>query len=304
MTASASIASHGRPSRGRVWLLAARPATLPVSISPVLVGASVAAHDHRVRIAAALLALVVALALQVGVNYGNDYSDFKRGADTPARIGPVRAAASGLIPPRHVLYAALASFGVAAAAGFAVALIAAPWLIAVGAACIAAAWFYTGGPRPYGYAGFGELFVFVFFGLVATCGTTFVNEGRVTLLAVLGGVAMGCFAVAVLLLNNIRDVDTDAAANKRTLAVRIGRPRARRALIAAFAIAYAMPVVAVLTGRVAALALVTLATAPLAVVPLRNSAQRAGPALIRALVTTVRTMSVFAIAWALSLVFS
>jgi len=304
VTASASIASHGRPSRGRVWLLAARPATLPVSISPVLVGASVAAHDHRVRIAAALLALVVALALQVGVNYGNDYSDFKRGADTPARIGPVRAAASGLIPPRHVLYAALASFGVAAAAGFAVALIAAPWLIAVGAACIAAAWFYTGGPRPYGYAGFGELFVFVFFGLVATCGTTFVNEGRVTLLAVLGGVAMGCFAVAVLLLNNIRDVDTDAAANKRTLAVRIGRPRARRALIAAFAIAYAMPVVAVLTGRVAALALVTLATAPLAVVPLRNSAQRAGPALIRALVTTVRTMSVFAIAWALSLVFS
>ncbi len=289
-------------SRRRVWLLASRPATLPASISPVLVGVSVAAHDNHIRAAPALLALVVAIALQVGVNYANDYSDFRRGADTPARIGPVRAAASGLVPPRQVLYAALAAFAVAAAAGLAVSLLTDLWLIGVGAACIAAAWFYTGGPRPYGYAGLGEAFVFVFFGLVATCGTTYVGEGRIPLLAVLGAIAMGCFACAILLLNNIRDVGTDAAAGKRTLAVRIGRSRARGVLFALVAIAYAMPILAVLTGRVAPLGLLPLLTAPLLVIPLRNSAQHTGPPLIRALVGTARTMALYAVLWALSMV--
>jgi 1,4-dihydroxy-2-naphthoate octaprenyltransferase len=291
-------------SRRRLWIAASRPATLPASISPVLVGVSIAAHDHRVRIAAALLTLVVAMALQIGVNYANDYSDFRRGADTPARIGPIRAAASGLVAPRHVLYAALASFTVAACAGLAVALIAGPWLVAVGATCIAAAWFYTGGPRPYGYAGFGELFVFVFFGLVATCGTVYVNERHIPLLALFGGVAMGCFAVAVLLLNNIRDVESDAAAGKRTLAVRTGRAAARGLFFTMLGVAYAMPVVAVLTGRAAPLALLPLVTAPLTIVPLRNSAQRAGPPLIRALIVTARTMALYAIAWAIAMVFS
>src|SRR5438105_2612581 len=195
---TAAARPAGRLSRRRVWLLAARPATLPASIAPVLVGVSVAGHDGRIRVAAALLALVVALALQVGVNYANDLSDFQRGADTPARIGPVRAAASGLIAPRQVLFAALAAFGVAAAAGLAVAILTFPWLIAVGAACIAAAWLYTGGPRPYGYAGFGELAVFVFFGLVACCGTGLVNEGRITPLALLGAVSTGCLARSIL----------------------------------------------------------------------------------------------------------
>jgi 1,4-dihydroxy-2-naphthoate polyprenyltransferase len=301
---STAAVAHPQVSRARLWLLATRPATLPASMSPVLVGASIAAHDNRVRVATTLLALLVAVALQVGVNYANDYSDFTRGADTPARIGPMRAAASGLVAPRRVLHAALIAFAVAACAGLAVALIAGPWLVAVGAACIAAAWFYTGGPRPYGYAGLGELFVFVFFGLVATVGTVYVNEGRATLLALYGGVAMGSLAVAILLLNNIRDVETDAAAGKRTLAVRIGRGWARGLLFAAFAVAYLMPPVAVLTGRAAPLVLLPLATAPLAVIPLRNSAQRTGPPLIRALIVTARTMALYAIVWALALVLS
>jgi len=263
---------------------------------------SVAAHDGRIRIAAAVLALIVAMALQVGVNYANDYSDFRRGADTPARIGPVRAAASGLVPARHVLYAALFAFAVAAGAGLAASLLTAPWLVGVGAACIAAAWLYTGGPRPYGYAGLGEAFVFVFFGLVATCGTVFVNEGGIPVLALLAGVSMGCFACAILLLNNIRDVDTDAPAGKRTLAVRIGRGRARSVLLALVVIAYAMPALAVLTGLTRPTLLLTLLTAPLMTIPLRNSAQRTGPPLIRALVVTARTMALFAIAWAVALV--
>ncbi len=297
---------HARPqmSRRRLWLVAARPATLPASISPVLVGVSVAAHDGRVRVAPALLAMVVAMALQVGVNYANDYSDFVRGADTPARIGPLRAAASGMVPARQVLYAALASLSVAAAAGLAISLLTAPWLLGVGAACIAAAWLYTGGPRPYGYAGLGEVFVFVFFGLVATCGTAFVAVGSISLPAVLGGVAMGSFACAILLLNNIRDLETDAAAGKRTLAVRVGRPAARALLVALLALALAMPVVAVLSDRGGALLLLPLAAAPFLYVPLRNSAQRGGPPLIRALVVTARTMALYAVLLAIGAVFA
>jgi 1,4-dihydroxy-2-naphthoate polyprenyltransferase len=304
MTVDAPAAVQRAISRRRLWLIASRPATLPASICPVLVGASVAAHDHRVRTAVSLLSLLVAMALQVGVNYANDYSDFRRGADTPARIGPLRAAASGLVEPRAVLLAAVAALGVAAFAGLAVAILVQPWLIAVGAVCLAAAWLYTGGPRPYGYAGLGELFVFVFFGLVATCGTAYVNEGRIPLLALLGGIAIGCLACAVLLLNNIRDVDTDAAAGKRTLAVRAGRRAARRLLFALVIVAYAMPVVAVLTGRVSALGLLPLVSAPLLIAPLRASSQRGGAPLIRALVGTARTMAAFAVLWALAVVFS
>ncbi|HKR98268.1 MAG TPA: 1,4-dihydroxy-2-naphthoate polyprenyltransferase [Candidatus Dormibacteraeota bacterium] len=301
MSSAATAGAQRTLTQRRMWFLAARPATLPASISPVLVGIAAAGHDQRIRVAAALLALVVAIALQVGVNYANDYSDFVHGADTPARIGPLRAAASGLVPARQVLLAALLAFAVAAAAGLALSLLTYPWLIAVGAACIAAAWLYTGGPRPYGYAGFGELSVFIFFGLVATCGTAYVNEGRVTLLALLGGIAMGCFACSILLLNNIRDVDTDSAAGKRTLAVRIGRTRARTLLFVLVLVAYAAPVAAVASGRATAWLLLTLVTAPLMLVPLRNSAKRTGPPLIRALVITARAMAAFAVVWAATL---
>ncbi|HEV3232485.1 MAG TPA: 1,4-dihydroxy-2-naphthoate octaprenyltransferase, partial [Candidatus Dormibacteraeota bacterium] len=171
------------PTPRTVWWHASRPATLAASVSPVLVGVSIAVHDGRVRTWPLLAALLVALTLQLGVNYANDYSDFRRGADTERRIGPIRAAASGLVPPGQVRAAALAAFGLAGLVGLALSL-AVDWrLLPVGAACIAAGWLYTGGPRPYGYLGLGEAFVFVFFGLVATCGTVYVSEGRIGALA-------------------------------------------------------------------------------------------------------------------------
>ena len=167
--------------------------------------------------------MVVAVALQVGTNYANDYSDGVRGTDA-VRVGPVRLVASGLASPRAVRRAAIGAFAVAAAGGLALAAVADWWLILVGAACIAAGWLYTGGPRPYGYAGLGELFVFVFFGLVATVGTEYVQVGRITGLAVGRAVPVGLLAVALLVVNNLRDIPGDTASGKRTLAVRIGAP--------------------------------------------------------------------------------
>jgi 1,4-dihydroxy-2-naphthoate octaprenyltransferase len=216
-------ANHG----ARVWVRGARPRTLPAAVVPVAVGTSVAYAQGHIIWWRAAMALVVALALQIGVNYANDYSDGIRGTDA-ARVGPVRLVASGLAAPAAVRAAAVASMGVAAAAGLALTVAVGPQLLVVGAAAIAAAWFYTGGPRPYGYAGFGELFVFVFFGLVAAAGTTYVQLDRLTALAVVASVPVGLLAVALLVVNNLRDLDGDAAAGKRTLAVRIGSPATRR----------------------------------------------------------------------------
>ena len=190
--------------------------------SPSLVGAACAVGEGGIvwwRVGAAL---VVSLALQVGVNYANDYSDGVRGTDT-ARVGPVRLVASGIASPQAVKRAAFVVFGVAALVGLALAVTTTWWLLAVGVACIAAAWGYTGGPSPYGYMGLGEVFVFVFFGLVATVGTTYVAVERVTALAVVAGCGVGCLACALLVVNNLRDIPTDTAAGKRTLAVRFGR---------------------------------------------------------------------------------
>jgi 1,4-dihydroxy-2-naphthoate octaprenyltransferase len=175
----------------------------------------------------AVVALVVSLALQVGTNYANDYSDGIRGTDD-ARVGPVRLVASGLKSPKKVRGAALASFAVAGLAGLVLAAVAGWWLVAVGVASIAAGWFYTGGPRPYGYAGLGELFVFVFFGLVATAGTTYVQLGQLTAVSALAGAAVGFLAVALLVINNLRDIPGDNLSGKRTLAVRVGAPATRR----------------------------------------------------------------------------
>jgi 1,4-dihydroxy-2-naphthoate polyprenyltransferase len=224
------VALRPKLSPARIWWLAARPATLAASVSPVLVGTAVALHDGGARLLPGLAALVVALAMQLGVNYANDYSDFVRGADTPRRVGPVRAAASGVVPPGRVRTAAFACFGLAAAVGLALSL-ATDWrLLIAGVLAVAAGWLYTGGPRPYGYLGLGEVFVFVFFGLFATVGTAYVQELRISPLAVAGGCATGFLACAILVLNNLRDIETDAAAGKRTLAVRLGRERTRRLL--------------------------------------------------------------------------
>src|SRR5919201_518425 len=242
-----SRASRGGPSAprvGSVWWSATRPTTLAASVSPVLLGTAVALHHGRARLVPGLLALVVGIAMQLGVNYANDYSDYRRGADSPRRVGPLRAASSGIVPPQQVRLAAFAAFGFAALAGLWLSLLTDWRLLLVGAACLAAGWLYTGGPRPYGYLGLGELFVFVFFGLVACAGTVYVQELRLTPLAWWAAAACGLLADAILLLNNLRDIESDAAAGKRTLATRLGRDRSRLLLAAFFLAAFWCPVLA------------------------------------------------------------
>ncbi|WP_282946080.1 1,4-dihydroxy-2-naphthoate polyprenyltransferase [Cellulomonas endometrii] len=220
------------------WIAGARPRTLPAAAAPVLVGTGAAAQVDAAHIGRALLALGVALALQVGVNYANDYSDGVRGTDTQ-RVGPLRLTASALARPGSVKRAAFAAFGVAGLIGLAlVATTGQWWLLAVGALCVLAAWFYTGGKRPYGYLGLGEVGVFVFFGLVAVLGTTYTQAGRLTWPAWVGAVAVGLIACALLMVNNLRDVPTDSLVGKRTLAVRIGERRARLA----YAVMVVLPV--------------------------------------------------------------
>jgi 1,4-dihydroxy-2-naphthoate polyprenyltransferase len=209
------------------WVEGARPRTLPNSIAPVLAGWGAAAALGSAHWARALLALVVALALQVGVNYANDYSDGIRGADA-ARVGPMRLVGSGAAAPRTVCAAALVSFMIASIAGLVLVTLGRQWwLLALGAACLIGAWCYTGGPRPYGYAGLGELAVFIFFGLVAVLGTQYVVGGQISATGGLVSVAVGAMSAAVLVANNLRDIPTDALATKRTLAVRLGDRRTR-----------------------------------------------------------------------------
>lgn len=208
------------------WILGARPRTLPAAIVPVAVGTAVAAGSGVIWWRA-LLALIVALALQVGTNYSNDLADGVRGTDGPDRTGPRRLVGSGMATPAEVRLAAGASFAVAAVAGLVLAVAVTPWLLLVGAASIAAGWLYTGGPRPYGYLGLGEVFVFVFFGLVATVGSAYVHAREITGLALLAGSAVGLLACALLVVNNLRDIPTDRAAGKRTLAVRMGEKPTR-----------------------------------------------------------------------------
>jgi 1,4-dihydroxy-2-naphthoate octaprenyltransferase len=203
------------------WVEGARPKTLPAALVPVAVGTAVAFSQGEVVWWRAIAALVVSLAVQVGTNFANDYSDGIRGTDD-VRVGPVRLVASGLKPAPAVKRAAFLSFAVAAVAGLALAWAVTWWLIPVGAACFLAGWFYTGGPRPYGYAGLGEVFVFVFFGLVATTGSAYVHVEGVTWLAVGASIPVGALATALLVVNNLRDIPTDTASGKRTLAVRLG----------------------------------------------------------------------------------
>src|SRR6195952_4995418 len=213
------------------WLAGARPRTLPAALAPVLVGTGAAAALDGFRVLPALLALLVALALQVAVNYANDYSDGRRGTDAD-RVGPMRLVGSGAATPRQVLAAAGLAFLVAAFAGLVLAGLSSWWLIAVGAVCIAAAWTYTGGPLPYGYRALGEVFVFVFFGLVAVVGTTFAQTRSLDGLAWAAAVPIGLLIVAILVVNNLRDITGDAAAGKRTMAVVMG-DRGTRAAYAA-----------------------------------------------------------------------
>jgi len=278
-----------------VWWSAVRPATLAASVAPVLAGTAIAIHMGGARWWAGLGALVVGLGMQLGVNFANDYSDFVRGADAN-RIGPMRAASSGVIEPRRVQWAAIGAFGVAAAAGLALS-IAVDWrLILVGAASLLAGWLYTGGPRPYGYIGLGEIFVFVFFGLVATIGTVYVETSRITALSVLMGCGIGFLATAVLVLNNLRDIETDAAAGKRTLATLLGRDRTRILLLVLVAAAFAVPIVIFLTKLASVTVMAMHFGIPIASVPVRTAfASTAPPDLVRALKRMASTELAYAL---------
>lgn len=274
------------PRGARLWLAGARPRTLGAAVAPVLVGTAAGSSAAGQLLALrALLALVVAVALQVGVNYANDYSDGVRGADAE-RVGPLRLTASGLVPAAAVRRAALGAFAVAAVVGLALSLLVEPWLLLVGAAAIVAAALYTGGPRPYGYLGLGEAMVLVFFGFVATAGSAYVQLGRVPATAWWGSAAVGLLAAAVLATNNIRDRAGDAVVGKRTLAVRLGDRGARLLYVSCVGGAFAA-VVGI--GTVHPWALLGLAALPLAVAPAGRVLHGAsGPALIPALVATVR----------------
>lgn len=225
------------------WLAGARPRTLPAAIAPVIAGSAAAFLVDAFVPGTAALCLVVALALQIGVNYANDYSDGIRGTDAD-RVGPMRLVGSGAARPAAVKRAAFACFGVAAVAGLAVVLLSGhPWLLLVGVASILAAWYYTGGRRPYGYVGLGEVMVFVFFGLVAVTGTTYVQAGRITVASVLAAIAVGLVACQVLVANNLRDISGDREVGKHTLATRLG-DRGTRVLYVVMAVVVAACVVA------------------------------------------------------------
>jgi len=292
------IATAAPLSSTRVWWSAVRPATLAASVAPVLAGTAIAIHQGGAVWGAGIAALVVGLGMQLGVNFANDYSDHVRGADSPTRIGPVRAASSGVVAPAQVRMAAIAAFGVAGVAGLFLSL-AVDWrLLIVGAACLLAGWLYTGGPRPYGYLGLGELFVFLFFGLVATAGTVYVETGRVTPLALLFGCALGFLACAILVLNNLRDIQTDAAAGKRTLATRIGPERTRVLLLVLVCGAFVVPVAGAALKLTAITVLLVFLAIPLAAVPLKIAfSNQAGPPLVGAL----KRMAVAELAYALLL---
>jgi len=230
------------------WIEGARPRTLPAAIAPVAVGTGLAMGAQSLRIGAALLCLVVAIALQVGVNYANDYSDGIRGTDA-ARVGPVRLVGQALAAPRSVKLAAFASFGLAMVAGLGLVLMTAQWwLLLVGVACVAAGWLYTGGRHPYGYLGLGEVFVFVFFGLVPVIGTYYVQALEVSAASIWASVAVGFLACAILVANNLRDIPGDTLSGKRTLAVRLGDARTRTLftllVLGAFAIVIVLAVIA------------------------------------------------------------
>ncbi|HVU61388.1 MAG TPA: 1,4-dihydroxy-2-naphthoate polyprenyltransferase [Mycobacteriales bacterium] len=269
--------SDEQPSRSMVWLEASRPRTLPASLAPVVVGTAAAAEGtglSHVSWGRFGLVVVVAVAVQIAVNFANDYFDGVRGVDTVQRAGPRRAVASGLVTPQAMRLAIVVAMAVAAGAGLALAAVVSWWLLLVGAAAFVALLGYSGGPRPYASAGLGELFVFLFFGLVATLGSSYVQHSRLPATAWIAAVATGVLAVAILVVNNLRDVPTDAIAGKRTLAVRIGETRTRQLFVAAIAVGLGLAVIGEPVAARSAWPLLALLALPLAREPI--SAVRGG----------------------------
>lgn len=280
------------------WIEGARPRTLPNAVAPVIAGTGAAAWLGSAVWWKALLALAVSLALIIGVNYANDYSDGIRGTDD-VRSGPLRLVGSKLASPRAVLTAAVASLTIGAVAGLMLAAVSAPWLIAVGAVCIAGAWLYTGGKKPYGYLGLGEVAVFIFFGLVAVLGTQYTQALRVDWVGVVAAVAMGALSSAVLVANNLRDIPTDSQSGKITLAVRLGDARTRLLYQLLVGVALVLPLVLILATPWCALGLLALAPAVRGLRPVRDGST--GAQLIPVLRDTGLTMLVWAVTVSLAL---
>jgi 1,4-dihydroxy-2-naphthoate octaprenyltransferase len=276
------------------WITASRLRTLPAAVAPVLVGTALAAHDDDLNVLVFIAALLGALFIQIGTNLSNDYSDARRGADTEDRLGPVRVTAGGLVPPRQVLVATWVAFGLAVLAGSYLIAVAGWELLLIGVASILAGVLYTGGPRPYGYEGMGELFVFLFFGVVAVTGSYFAQVEEFTWEAAVLAVPVGLLASAILVVNNVRDLETDRRAGKRTLAVKLGRSRTRTMYAAMVALAFVMAPVPWLFGSLSPWLLLSWGAIPLAVPLVRTVRSRTdGPSLNRALAGTGQLQLVF-----------
>ena len=284
----------------REWVAGTRVRTLPAAVVPVLIGSGVATGYGRFSLWRAALALLVALALQIGVNFANDYSDGVRGTDAAGRrAGPMRLVGSGVASPRAVKYAAFGSFLVACCLGLVLAAFTSWWIVAGGALCVLAAWFYTGGPRPYGYRGLGEVSVFVFFGVAAVAGPAFVQMGRLSWLGLAASVPAGLLSCALLMINNLRDIGSDASSGKRTLAVRVGDAKAR---VTYLVFLLAPFLLAALIGVYRPFSLLALVALPLAVPPARAvRGGVSGPGLIATLGQTGRLQLAFGIAFTIGL---
>lgn len=298
-------ASIGPMSPVRAWMLAARPKTLPAAMAPVLVGAALAIHDDTFALLPALAALLGALLLQIGSNFANDYFDFFKGADTAERLGPVRATAGGLLSPGQMRWGMVTVFGLAALVGLYLIAIGGWPILAVGVASILAAILYTGGPFPFGYYGLGDLFVFIFFGLVAVCGTYYVQALALPPSVVLAAVPTGLLITAILVVNNLRDIETDARAGKRTLAVMLGRAGTRREYGLLLGVAYLLPLLLWLAYDYSLYVLISWLTLPLAYRLLRAIFSRTdGPGLNAALADTARLSLLFSLLLAVGIVLS
>ena len=283
--------------------MAARPRTLPAAVAPVLVGTALAIRDDEFRALAFVAALLGAILIQVGTNLSNDYSDARRGADTEDRLGPVRVTAGGLVPPRQVLIATYVTFALAVLVGMYLVYVAGPELLLVGAASILAGVLYTGGPRPYGYEGLGEVFVFTFFGIVAVTGSYYVHAERLPWEAFVLAVPVGLLAAAILVVNNVRDLETDRRARKRTLAVRLGRERTRMLYAGMLVVAYLA--VVVLVDALSPWVLLPLLSVPIALRLAKTVRTHAdGPTLNQALAGTGMLQLVFCLLLSLGILLS
>lgn len=293
MTAVAYTSHEARPSLFKVWLLASRPRTLPAAIAPVVVGSALAYAHGGFNLGAALLSAFGAICIQIGTNLFNDYADFRKGADTAERIGPARATQRGWLSPRAVLIGACLVFALATLSGVGLVVRGGVPIVAIGVASIACGFLYTGGPLPLAYLGIADLFVFVFFGLVAVSGTFYVQTLHMVPQALFAGAALGALCTAVLVVNNLRDRNTDALAGKRTLAVRFGARFARSEYVFLIVVAYAVPLIGVLMHVLPIAWLLSLCSLPLAIAHTRGVLRTDGPALNAYLGKTAQLMLVY-----------